>query len=579
MNLLRAAPSYEEWHKVAESLDGISDHGEQLKIQILDQFDLYYVDQLTRSFECGVQGNDFDAVIRHLIIGLNCRKDYALLEHSDMFVATHTGEPHQIVSNFVEKLAEGLEWVINEVKAGSCDDLQIAMAQQLFEKAEARYGQTAYCFSGGATMAFKNLGIALAMLDNVLSGSSGGSIFACALAVRTDDEIRDEIKVEVMCSRITSLSQTFLERMMILFSHGHVFDPLEWEKSILWFTKGHMTFAEAYEKSGRVFNACVTSTTEKARPILLNHITAPGVTVASAVLCSVCCPGLLPPRPLQVKRHDGTDGSVKQDTPKAALAEMFDCRFFVSGQTNPHVTPFCFESRVLGKWRGGFLLAATEKLLKVAMTLLSHLNLLPWQASSIVLQDYEGCVVPELTFADCYNFCAEPTVPFYSWMMLCGKVAAYPFCNRIRQRARIASLLTTGTEAMQVFDTEEIQEIADRGLDRPSARGSTILCRPEMAPLAEAEDEDDLCLGDSEDEGDNSEHPSLSGSSRCNCKKVLTRRQSVIMSTTPGPGFRRTATADDVMCWSRHSDLPVLKSSVPLMKVTADVHGHVAVDC
>ncbi|CAB9525790.1 expressed unknown protein (Partial), partial [Seminavis robusta] len=314
-------------------------------------------------------------------------------------------------------------------------------------------------------------------------------------------------------------------------------------------------------------------------------------------------------------------------------------------------------------------------------------------ASSIVLQDYEGCasIVPELTFADYYNFCAEPTVPFYSWMIQCGKVAAYPFCNRIRQRARIASLLTTGTEAIQGFDTEEIQEVAEsvplhsetkqasvgslqkqkksmrdiqcqacmralrtqssmrgfqkkpsigslekepsmKGLHqkqactrRSSTRRSTILSRPEMILLAH--DEDELYLSDSEDEGDNSSRPSLSSGSRGLSKKNRTWAPNAIMSRTIGPGFRKTVTADAVLyrgsghcgrvmrldscmvkrldsptsvtettessqksspnasntslstSFSDMQELPVLKSNVPLVKVSTDVHGRVAVDC
>lgn len=52
------------------------------------------------------------------------------------------------------------------------------------------------------------------------------------------------------------------------------------------FTCGDMTFEEAYQKTGRILCITLSSTTKKAPPILVNYITAPNVTVASAVIAS-----------------------------------------------------------------------------------------------------------------------------------------------------------------------------------------------------------------------------------------------------------------------------------------------------
>jgi predicted acylesterase/phospholipase RssA len=60
-----------------------------------------------------------------------------------------------------------------------------------------------------------------------------------------------------------------------------------------------MTFAEAYQKTGRAFCVTLSSTTKKAPPVLLNYLTTPHVTVASAVIASAAVPGFIPPVRLQ----------------------------------------------------------------------------------------------------------------------------------------------------------------------------------------------------------------------------------------------------------------------------------------
>ena len=63
-----------------------------------------------------------------------------------------------------------------------------------------------------------------------------------------------------------------------------------------------MTFAEAYKKTGRIFCVNLTSTTEKAPPVLLNYLTTPNITIASAVVASAAVPGFVPPVRLQYSK-------------------------------------------------------------------------------------------------------------------------------------------------------------------------------------------------------------------------------------------------------------------------------------
>lgn len=135
-----------------------------------------------------------------------------------------------------------------------------------------------------------------------------------------------------------------------------MFDQEDWGRRVLYFTK-NMTFEESYKKTGRVLCITLSATTKKAPPVLINYITAPNVTIASAVLASAAVPGFINSMKLQVKDENGViknqskqdeeyrDGSIESDIPTNGLAEMLNCQFFLAAQANPHIVPFFYNSK------------------------------------------------------------------------------------------------------------------------------------------------------------------------------------------------------------------------------------------
>ena len=71
------------------------------------------------------------------------------------------------------------------------------------------------------------------------------------------------------------------------------------------FTNGNTTFEEAYLRTGRIFCITLSSTSKKASPILINYLSAPNVTIASAVLASAAVPGFISPVQLEYKDSHG----------------------------------------------------------------------------------------------------------------------------------------------------------------------------------------------------------------------------------------------------------------------------------
>lgn len=108
----------------------------------------------------------------------------------------------------------------------------------------------------------------------------------------------------------------------------------DWDELIKWFTNGDMTFEEAYQRTGRTFCITISSTSKKAPPVLLNHLSAPNVVIASAVIASAAVPGFVPPVRLRYKDSKGVirnygkngeaffDGSIRSDVSIFSALEL-----------------------------------------------------------------------------------------------------------------------------------------------------------------------------------------------------------------------------------------------------------------
>ncbi len=239
-----------------------------------------------------------------------------------------------------------------------------------------------------------------------------------------------------------------------------------------------MTFEEAYKKTGRIFCIALSATTKKTPPVLINYISAPNVTIASAVIASAAVPGFVPPQQLNIKDADGTvrsagpetyyDGSIRHDIPTAGLSEMLNCQFFVACQCNPHIVPFFFDPKGgVGRpsrwssgdqetsWRGGFLLAALEMYLKNDMkakhVFLRDLDAAVSFTGTMLTQSFEGSttIVPRVRLRDFFTLFSDPSVASLYHFIQVGSVAAYQHAAMIRLHYCLADALDECIERVE----------------------------------------------------------------------------------------------------------------------------------
>lgn len=361
--------------------------------------------------------------------------------------------------------------------------------RELFKSLHANYGRTALCLSGGATFAYYHFGVVKALLEedllpDVITGTSGGALVAGLVATRTNEELK-ELLVPALAHRITACSDPFFSWVKRWYRTGARFDSVDWAKKCSWFTRGSMTFREAYERTGRILNVSCVPADPHSPTMLCNYLTSPDCVVWSAVLASAAVPGILNPVVLMMKQRDGTlvpysfghkwkDGSLRTDIPLKALNLHFNVNFTIVSQVNPHINLFFFSSRgSVGQpvthrkgrgWRGGFLGTAAEQYIKLDLTkwlrILRQLELLPrllgqdW--SQIWLQQGFGGTItiwPRSIPLDFVHILTDPTAPRLARMIHEGQQSAFPTVKFVANRLKIERLVARGRRETRGLDT------------------------------------------------------------------------------------------------------------------------------
>ncbi|CAB9524435.1 Patatin-like phospholipase domain-containing protein [Seminavis robusta] len=484
----------------------IRDYEESLDLKMRHEKDKIWrslIGFATNALDNFGSGNDFDTAKRS--------------NSSSSFKQQSTGDS---VSS-LESLAEGqqqqqppptLKKKKNKTTLPSFHRKQVA---DIFKRARAAYGRTALCLSGGSTMGAYHFGhirglLEAGVLPNIISGTSAGAVIAAIICTRTDEELLQDMKPEVIVKRLTCFSRSWPDRMKSLSENGNLFSQQEWLDLIRWFTMGDMTFEEAYRKTGRIFCVTVSATTKKAPPVLLNHLTVPNVTLASAVVASAAVPGFIPAMKLQYKMPDGSvrenprdqtyfDGSIDSDIPVNGLAEMLNCQFFIAAQVNPHIVPFFFNPKGgVGRpcrwssgahehsWRGGFLLATLEMYLKndmkAKMRFLHDMEAAVGFTSTLLTQEFHGSttLVPQVSIIDYPKLFSDLNLNDLYRVYQGGSITAYEHTAMIKTHYRIADTLDNCLEALRTGKRE-----LNPSRDRPVLR---IECHPpvETIPLEPA---------------------------------------------------------------------------------------------
>lgn len=317
------------------------------------------------------------------VLNLCLKNNFAGVENFSLYSQSFYGTKHLVENYYLE-----LQRAIQYLESSSLDP---KVKRTFYRVAAKNFGKTALCLSGGASFAYYHFGVIKALLDhnllpNIISGTSAGGLVAALVCTRTNEELK-KLLVPELAHRITACDEPWYVWLWRLYRTGARFDAVQWASKAMFFTRGSLTFREAFERTGKVLNISVVPFDQHSPAQLLNYITAPDCLIWSALLASAAVPGILRPVFLMQKLPDGSlhpwswgykfrDGSLRVDIPLQQLHSLFNVTYPIVSQVNPHVHLFHYGSKgTPGRptayrsgrgWRGGFLLSAAEHIVRVA---------------------------------------------------------------------------------------------------------------------------------------------------------------------------------------------------------------------
>jgi predicted acylesterase/phospholipase RssA len=409
------------------------------------------------------------------------KNNFVGFENPMLYSETYYGTK-ELVQEFVNEVEASLSLILRT------NQLSRESKREFFRHLYTNYGRSALCLSGGAGFAYYHLGVAKAMLDanvlpDIITGTSGGALVAALLGTRTNDELK-KLLVPALANRLTACHDDTLTWMKRMWQTGARFDSVDWACRSSWFSRGSMTFREAYARTGRIVNISCVPSDPHSPTILANYLTSPDCVIWSAVLASAAVPGILNPVVLMKKvkvvhsdtgelteklepfafGHKWKDGSLRTDIPLQALNLHFNVNFAIVSQVNPHVNLFFFSSRgSVGRpvthrkgrgWRGGYIGSALEQYLKLDMTkwlkVLRHLELLPrplgqdW--SELWLQKFSGTITiwPKTVLSDYLMIISDPDPQRLARMISVGQLCTWPKLKFIGNRMTLERLIEQG---------------------------------------------------------------------------------------------------------------------------------------
>ncbi|PFH62734.1 hypothetical protein XA68_12162 [Ophiocordyceps unilateralis] len=415
-----------------------------------------------------------------------------------------------LVQNFIDEAELSKRFLLRT------KELTVEEKHTLFKQVNANYGRTALCLSGGASCAYYHIGVVRTLVDadvlpNVITGTSGGALIAALVGTRTNDELK-QLLIPALAERIKACQEPITVWLPRWWKTGARFDSVDWAGRCSWFTRGSLTFREAYERTGRILNVSCVPADPHSPTMLCNYLTSPDCVIWSAVLASAAVPGVLNPVVLMTKQPDGTltpwafghrwkDGSLRTDIPIKALNTLFNVNFTIVSQVNPHINFFFFSSRgSIGNpvthrkgrgWRGGFLTSAIEHYLKLEMNkwlkFIRYTELLPramgqdW--SQLWLQGFGGTVtiLPQPILTDFVYILSDPDPFRLARMMHEGRQSAFPKLKFIANRLKVSRLIEKGRRDTRPWTSRD--SIQSNQSEEDLTNMAKAIPNPPMTPM------------------------------------------------------------------------------------------------
>ncbi|KAJ5579864.1 uncharacterized protein N7459_005849 [Penicillium hispanicum] len=468
---IKNAVSYEEWSSCASELDVLEDNNAWKRTFECDEYHPQLVQERLRQLEEARISCDVSRML--FLVRTALSRDLGKISNASLYRHSHIGTK-DLIDRYITTALETITTLVNLSVHNRCDGLEMKYILDQLLAARQAFGRSALLFSGGATFGMNHIGVLKALYEaklipRIISGASAGSIVCAVFCTRTDDELPALLETYAHGNfnvfNEDGQSENIFQKIARFLKYGSFMDISHLANTMRnWL--GDMTFQEAYNRTRRILNICVSSAGIYELPRLLNYISAPNVLIWSAVPFTLMAKDPLTgqPMPWNDLHRQYIDGSVDGDLPMTRLSEMFNVNHFIVSQVNPHVAPFLPKEdgpraegeqglSLVPRWVSTITHLAKDEVLH-RMTILSELGVFPnsmTKFASIMNQKYSGDIniYPELISSNFPRILENPTTEFMLQACLSGERATWPRLSRIRNHCAIELALDRAIQQMR----------------------------------------------------------------------------------------------------------------------------------
>lgn len=282
------ARTYDEWRACASELDELEGNNAWKRTAESDEYDYWLVRERMKELEDARISCDVNRML--FLVRTALSRDLGNMSDVRLYRHAYLGTK-DLIDQYI---TVALDTISTLVQLASKEGNDLAEMQHVLEQllsARQAFGRSAVLFSGGATFGMSHIGVVKALhearlMPRIVSGASAGSIVAAVFCTHTDDELPTVLERfphgDLDVFDPAGQKPPPLERITRLLKYGSVYDIRHLERVIRGWM-GDMTFQEAYNRTRRILNICISSAGLYELPRLLNYITAPNVLIWSAV--------------------------------------------------------------------------------------------------------------------------------------------------------------------------------------------------------------------------------------------------------------------------------------------------------
>lgn len=355
---MKNADTMDKWKNAAKELDILEDNESWKMDSASSEFDAELIEIRLKQLDEARINCDIKAMMNLVRTALS--RNMGDMGSIRLYKHSHIGTK-DLIERYIDSTLDTIRAMVDMSMRALPDGLETKDILEQVVYARQSFGRSALLLSGGATFGMSHVGVLKALhqaklLPRIISGASAGSIVCAVLCTRIDEEIPQVLEMfphgDLAVFEPHGRGDGILERVRRLLTQGSWIE-IKHLTRVMQDLLGDMTFQEAYNRTRRILNICVSSASVYELPRLLNYVTAPNVMIWSAVAASCSVPLLFSAAQLLVKNpatgehspwnptpQHWIDGSVDNDLPMTRLAEMFNVNHFIVSQVNPHVVPF-----------------------------------------------------------------------------------------------------------------------------------------------------------------------------------------------------------------------------------------------